>query len=888
MSWRRWFPLSRLNRHKREHDIDREIRAHLELEAEEQQDAGLSAGEARAAAERAFGNRTLIAEDLRAIWGTPQLDALLHDVRYALRSMRRAPGFAGIAVASSALGIAGCSVIFAIFDFAVLRPLPVDEPGRLVSVSEINRRTGEAGGALSYPDFRDLRQARSFEGLAASDPLLPASIGSEGDPQRHWGALVTANYFAVVKPRVALGRGFDPDRDDTPGAPPSVVLSHDLWQLGFAGDVGIVGRSVSINRRPATVIGVTAAGFRGTAAGVVPEFWIPFSMIDEIESRSGPVTANRQRHWLEAVARLRAGVDVQAAGAELDVMTRTLNATAGREADRGFYIERAGQVHPELRRIARPLFASSLGVTALVLLTACSNVANLFLGRAAARRREIAARIALGASRSRLARQLLTESLVLALAGGLVGALIAAYIASLLRLVRIPLGWPLDLSIALDFRVLLFSIGVSILTAVAFGLAPALRATKPDLITDLKATGHGSAEQHRLGLRHTLVAAQVAVCTVLLVCMGLFLRSLQATRRTDLGLSNRNLLLMAFDPALDHRSDPQSRLLLRDVLMRAQAVPGVESATLTTEVPLTLIMNNSRFVSEEQATDPQAPRIRTDIYMVGPHFFRTLGISFLTGQDFDIEQSSTRRPAIVNLAFSRAAFPNQSPLGRHVVGDGKRLEIVGVVATVKSRTIGEDPRPAIYLPILNEYLAAQSPRGVTLVVKARGAAMTETGPLREAIRLADRSLAVFDVRTMESHVAGALLVPRLAWMLSAAAGCVGLVIATIGVYGVISFAVVRRRRELGIRLAIGARPREILTMVLRQGISLALVGTGLGVLAALAVTRFVASLLYGVSPVDPTTFVVAPLLLLAVALLACLQPARAAARVDPIDVLRSE
>ena len=879
----------RFFRRDRQHDIEREIRAHLEFEAERQRNAGMTAEDAQYAARRAFGNRALIAEEVRSIWGVPWLEALVQDMRYALRTMRRAPGFAAIAVGSSALGIGACSVIFAILNFALFRSLPVDEPGRLMSLSEIDRRTGEAGSELSYLDFVDLRQARSFEGVAAADPLLPASLGLHDDPQRHWGALVTANYFAVVKPAFALGRGFDVARDDKRGEAPVVVLSHDFWQRHVRGDPAIVGRTISINKRAATVVGVTAAAFRGTTVGMVPEFWIPFSMIDEVEARSGPVTENRRRFWLSAFARLRPGVDEQTARAELDVIARTLNSTYGRDDRRGFFLERAGQIDPRLRTVALSLFTVASCVTVLVLLTACSNVANLLLGRASARRREIAARMALGASRGRLVRQLLTESLLLALLGGLGGWIIAQHVSSLLGMMRTPLGWPLSLSISLDYRVLLFSTGLSVLTAGAFGLLPSLRATRADLVTDLKTDGRRTVTAGRFRLRHGLVVAQVAICMVLLLCMGLFLRSLQATRAIDLGMKNRNLLLLAFDPGLDRRPDTQSRQLLRDILERAQSVAGVESATLTTSVPLTFIVSNSNFVPAENAKNPQAQRVRTDIYAVGPHFFATMGISFLAGEDFGSEPAVAGRPAIVNEAFARAAFQGQSPIGRRVLGDGKALDIVGVVATAKSRSIGEAPRPAIYLPILNEYTAREALRGVTLIVKTGDAAAASyAGPLREAIRSADRSLAVFDVRTMQSHLSDALIVPRLAGALSVVAGCIGVAIAIVGVYGVISFAVARRRRELGIRLAVGARPREILVMILRQGVVLTLTGTALGLAVSLGAMRFVAGLLYGISPADPLTFIVVPACLMLVALVACLLPARAAARVDPVEVLRSE
>jgi predicted permease len=815
---------------------------------------------------------------------------MLQDLRYALRTIRRAPGFAAIAAGSSALGIGACAVIFAILNFALLTPLPVDDPERLLSLSGTDRRTGEGGNDLSYPDFRDLRQARSFDGVAAYT-LMPASIASADDPERHWGLVATANYFDIVKPRFRLGRGFDPDRDDTPGAPAVLVLSHDLWRRRFGADAEIIGRTVSINRRQATVVGVTAAGFQGTEVGFVPEFWIPFSMIEEHRVFAGiiqRVMDNRGRYWLTAVARLRRDIALQSARAELDVIAQRLNEdSSGGNRDRGFDVERAGQLAPQFRRMGLTPFAVSLGVAALVLLAACTNVANLLLGRAWARRRDTATRMALGASRPRLLRHLLIESLLIALAGGLGGWIIAAYVTSRLDLVQTPFGWPADLTISPDYRVLLFCVALSLVTALVFGLVPALRATRSDLITELKAAARGGTAVTRFGLRNGLVVSQVAICTVLLVFMGLFLRSLHSAQEIDLGMTNRNLLLLAFDPGLDRRPDPQARQLLRDILDGAQSVAGVESATLTTAVPLTFIVSNSRFVPAENAKSPQAVRIRTDIYAVGPSFFATMGIPFTAGEDFRADGSIAGTPAIVNDAFTRAAFQDQSPIGRRVLGDGKALDIVGVVGTVKSRTIGEAPRPTIYLPILSSYAAAESPRGVTLVVKTRDAAASYVEPLRDAIRRADPSLAIFDVRTMERHVSDAMIVPRLILAVAVVAGCVGAVIAIVGMYGVIAFAVVRRRRELGIRLAIGARPREILVMILTEGSILTVVGIIVGAVAALGVTRFGASLLYGVTPTDAVTFLVVAATLLIVALLACLVPARAAARLDPVEVLRS-
>jgi predicted permease len=889
MNWRAWLPWMRAaSERERERDADRELDAHLDLEAEGQRDAGLTDAAARAAAARLFGNRTLVREDIRAVYRLKWLDDLGQDLRYAMRSLLRAPGFAALAAGSTALGIAAASVVAAILNAAVFTLLPVAAPDRLMAISEIDRRSGSAGNELSYFDFLDVKRARAFEDAAALTPFVPASIDAHRDPQRHWGAMVSANYFAVVAPPFAAGRGFDPARDDIRGAPGAVVLGHRLWRARFAADPGVVGRWIAINGRSATIVGVTGEAFRGTEAGVVPEFWIPFSMLDDLEARMGPISGNRGRHWLDVVGRLRPGVSVAAAAAELDVLATALNTTylKGRQ-DRGFHVERAGQVPPELRAMAATAFAIAAAVTALVLLTGCANAANLVLGRTAARGREIAARMALGAGRGRLIRQLLAESVLLAVAGGAGGWIAAVYLCALVGFARAPLGWPLEFTVSPDDRVLFFSALTSIAAGLAVGVLPALHATRYERLSVMKSAGRSASDGGRGRLRGALVIGQTAVCALLLVCSGLALRSLAAARSTDIGVHNRNLLLAGFDPGMNRRSDEDARRLLHAVLDRTSAIPGVESATLTTAVPLTFVIDNSRFVADERAKDPSAPRVRADIYMVGPRFFETFGIRVDAGTGREIDGGDTNDLAVVNEAFAREMFPGGPAVGRRFQGDGRALSIAGVVVTVKSRTIGESPRPAIYLPILTAYLSGRSQRGVTLVVRPNAAGLP-IDRLREAIRSADPSLAVFDVRTMEAHIGDALLVPRVAWGLSASAAAVGLALALVGVYAVVSFNVVRRRRELGIRLAVGARPGELLTMVLGQGVMLAIAGTLVGVGAALAVTRFAAGILYDVSPTDPVTFAAVALLLVAVTALACIVPARAAASVDPVDVLRSE
>ena len=706
MNWRTWLRRAPMSSGDRERDAERELQTHLDVEAEEQRDAGLTDAAARTAAARLFGNRALVREDIRAVYRTRWLDELRQDVRYGVRSLLRTPGFTAIAAGSTALGIAAASVIAAILNAALFTPPPVAAPDRLMSVSEVDRRTGSAASQFSFPDFLDVKRVSAFEDAAAVMSFLPASIDADRDPQRHWGALVTANYFSVVAPRFAAGRGFDPLRDDRRGESGVVVVSHRLWRARFGADPGVIGRTIAVNGRAATIVGITADDFQGTAAGIVPEFWLPFSMLDDVEARMGPMTQNRNRHWLDVVARLRKGIDVAAAAAELDVLASTLNASYKKgQQDRGFHLERAGQLPLELRALVMTAFSIAMAVTALVLLTGCANTANLVLGRTSARAREIAARMALGASRGRLIRQLLVESVLLALAGGASGCIAAVYLTALIGFARSPSGWPLEFTVSLDYRVLSFSVLLSLAAGIGVGLLPAFQSTRPDRLSGVKGAGRSVSDAGRGRLRVALVGGQIAVCALLLVCSGLALRSLAAARSTDIGLHNRDLILLGFDPGMNRRSDDDSRRLLRDVLERASAVPGVRSATLTTAVPLTFIIDNTRYVAEARAKDPSASRVRTDNYMVGPRFFETFGIPIVDGPGGEdtIDGPGPTGLAVVNEAFAREVFPDGPAVGRRFVGDGRRLTVAGVVATVKSRTIGESPRPAVYLPILTEY-----------------------------------------------------------------------------------------------------------------------------------------------------------------------------------------
>jgi predicted permease len=861
-----------------------EMEIHLEMKAQELMEEGTTPRDARVAARRQFGNLTLQQEEGRRVWIARWLSDLGQDFGYALRTLRRQPGFAAVAVLSAALGIGACSLIFGIANFALFRSPAVDRPGRLASISGKSVRRGRVGGSLAYPDFEDLRHARTFQDMAAFFQFLPATIASGGEPQRYWGSMVTANYFDVVRPAFALGRGFD-----TGGGVPEVVLSYQLWRSRFTGDRAIVGREIELNGRKVTVVGVTGPGFRGTEVMFFSDFWLPFSMLDTLSQvgMGGDRLHDRGGQWLLATGRLRDGASVQSAAAELEVIGKRLTAAyPATNQDRSFHVELAGQINPGIRKMVVGFFLLLLCVSVMVLCTACANVANLLLARASARQKEIATRLAIGAGRGRLVRQLLTESLILSAIGGIAGLAIAQIGASAIGRSRIPLALPVDFSVTLDYGVLLFSIALSVLTGVVFGLAPALRATRPNLSSPLKDERIAIGQSRRFGMRNLLVVAQVSICMVLLICSGLFLRSLYSAANIDPGFTHRNLLLMSFDPSLNRYSPVEARRIVDRILEAARTMPGVESASLGDTIPLNLEGTQNAFTADSVDTDGAKSPIRADVYSVAAQYFDTLGIRMLEGEDFRAGTSDD--VVIVNQAASEKAFPHQNPIGRRISYLGRKVRITGLVATTKSRTIGEDPHPCLYFPMVRSARGNDSLTGMTLILRTRGEPAAFASQMRLAIRDIDPTLAVFDVRTMDMQLAQALFLPRATALLFGLAGLMGLLISTVGIYGVISFSVARQTREIGIRMAMGARRGQVLGMVLGQGLALTVAGAAIGLGLAIALGRMAASLLYGVSPTDTLTFVVVPTLLVCVALAACLVPARRAASLDPVHALRYE
>ena len=819
------------------------------------------------------------------------LSDLFRDVTIAARSLTKRPTAAIVPILSSALGISACSLIIGVANVALFRPLPVTASSRLMSISARNLKTGEIGTAIAYPDYQDLTAAHSFSSIAAYFPMVPVALSAEGgEPRRYWGTIASANYFDTVQPGLLLGRGFEAPRDDVPGAAPVVVLSRHVWATQFAADSGLIGRSIVMNGRRVTVIGVTRGDFRGTDVAMVSDFWMPLSMRGMLASAlpmdKPDFFSDRDAKWLFVLARLANGSGRRQASAELDAIAGRLAAAfPGTNRNRGFHLEQAGQLIPAARRAMVVFFILLLAVSSLVLLTACANTANLLLARAAARHKEIATRRAVGAGPGRLIRQLLAESVLLSALGGALGYLLANLGARYFGTLRLPMSLPVDCSVTFDYRVLLFCTAMSFATGVAFGLAPALYAVRQDLVSGLKNRPARLGRSAWWSMRNLLMMSQVATCLVLLVCSGLFLRTLQSSRYLDTGMTRRNVLLIGFDPFLEH--DRAGReILLADILRRARGVPGVESAALTNTAPLSLA-GVSGSVSPAEGPDRAALLLDSDIYEVSPGFFDTLGIRFLAGDDFR-QATAASDEIILNRAAAERLFPSASPIGRRVRLDGKQiLNVRGVVANSKSRMMVESPRPCVY-KLLRAGAGAGSLTGLTLLARTRGNPAGFASELSAAVRMADRGLALFDIRTMERQISDALLLQRAGAFLFGLAGAMGLMIAATGLYGLISFVVAGQSKEFGIRMALGARRSQILAAVLGRGMRLTAAGAAAGLLIAIALAQAISSLLYGVSSKDVVTFAIVTLFLFLTTAAACIIPAIRAANVAPAISVRGE
>lgn len=827
------------------------------------------------------------------------METLASDLRFGARLLLRQPGFTAVAVLSLALGIGVNTTIFSVVNAVLLAPVSLHEPERLV---EIYTSTMPDMPYLttSYPDFTDLRdQVDSLSGLMAH-AMVRASLTREDRSELALGEVVTDNYFTLLGVPLALGRGFLPEENRTEGTHPVIVVSHAFWQHRLGGAPDIVGRHVRLSGVEYEIIGVATPAFKGTVPGLVPEFWTPIMMVEKlsvagIQSVSpspGATRAERRgTRWLFVTGRLAPGRTLAEARAQIDTVAARL---AQQYPDvngklKGTVLaSRDVRLHPMADGVLGAAAALLLGAVGLVLLIACANVANMLLARAAARRREMAVRLAIGAGRGRLVRQLLVEGLLLATLGGVAGVLLSLWGTRLVAALQPALPLPMSFEFGIDVRVLTFALAVTLLTALLFGLVPAVQASRPALVPALKQGSDGldDGRRRRMPLRDVLVVGQLAVSLLLLVSGALLVRGLLRANRIDPGFAPDRLATVSLNLQMMGYSSEQAPAFQQRLVETLRGLPGVESVALTTRLPLAsdVQMEAIHIPGVHKPGDDATP---VDAAWVGPGYFDVLAVPILEGRTFT-ESDRTGAPlvAVINEAMARRYWPGRSAVGERFYTEGFEnppVQIVGVVRDYKVRSLGEAPRPYIHMAWHQD-----TRRLTTVAVRTAGPAAAAVAGLRRAVQTLDPQAVITSEGTLVDLLQASLTPTRVAAGLLGAFAALALLLAAIGLYGVVSYAVAQRTREVGVRMALGARSQDVLRLVLGQGLRRAAVGVVLGSLGAVGVARALASLLYGVSTVDPLAFAVAVLVLLAVAFLANLVPARRAARVDPLLALRYE
>jgi len=804
------------------------------------------------------------------------MDTLLKDIRYGIRSLARHPGFTAIALITLALGIGANTAIFSVVNAVLLRPLPYDDPERIVWLWDTQPQL--ATTPTSLPDFLGWKdQNRSFDHLAAFQSGNMFIDAGDGATDTLVG-LVTPQLFSVFHVSPILGRTFT-DEETLPGRFRVAVLSHSLWQKRFGSDPNVLGRTVQLNGRPFTIIGVMPAGFSYPDR---VELWRPLP-IDPAKLDPGP-------HYLNVVGRLKPGVTLAQAQADMSVIAARLSQQyKEKNAGHGVKPDRLSKV--VVGDIGLALYVL-LGAVGFVLLIACANLANLMLARVGARQKEIAVRTALGASRFRIVRQLLIESVMLALGGGVVGLLLAFWAVS----------WVVSLSadtiprvreISIDPRVAGFTLLISVVTGVLFGLAPALQVSRPDLTDALKESGRSTAGLRRNRLRSMLVVTEVALSLVLLVGAGLMIRSFAKLNQVDPGFQPAQVLTLgvAF-LTTTYPEDEQVARVFSQILEGAAATPGVLSAGAISDLPLTGSNISDSFTIEGRPPIAKEAEPSTEYHIITPRYFESMGIPFLSGRD--VAPTDTRQSpnvVVINDVFARRHFAGENPLGHRLKLQGQErdpLLIVGVVGNVKQLGLDEQPPPEVFVPFLQDPVFPNYQRSMTIVARSKSDPGAIAGPLRAAVTSIDKSLPIWSLKPMTEHLRDSLARRRFSLILLSVFSGVALVLAAVGIYGVISYGVTQRTHEMGIRMALGAKPRDVLKLVVRQSMLLVMAGVGIGLLASLALTRLMKGLLFSVSVTDPMTFVVIAVLMTFIALLASLIPARRATRVDPLVALKYE
>jgi predicted permease len=870
-------------------ELQEEIRTHLDMK-------GADLG-GPSPARHGFGNPAVVLEDARNVWGWPRLEALWQDLRYGSRMLLRAPGFTAVAVLSLAIGIGANTAIFSLVDKVLISKLPVEEPDRLVVVTA-NRGPGALTGS-NYPDFVDYRDGNEvFDGLVAYTQRA-LTLNEGGQAERIQGLIVSGNYFTVLRVKPALGRGFLPEEDRT-ASTPVVVIGYGLWQRRFGADPELVGKTVRLNAYPFTVVGIAPPAFNGTIAGGAPDVYVPIMMMAQIATtpfdRSNLLFGPRSRGmsgWLQVLGRLKPGISRERAAAAMTTLGGQIagahpNADGSPRVEPTFLIEDGSRGHTNLLRDLRFPLQMLMATVGLVLLIACANVANLLLARAGTRQKEIAIRLATGAGRMRLIRQLLTESLLLSTLGGVAGLALAASISGLMVSFTPPNNSAfssLTLDNRLDMRVLGFTLAISVVTGILFGLAPALVASRPGLVSALRdeATVFGKRVRH-LNLRNLLVVGQVAISVIVLVGAGLCVRSLRNLYAIDTGFDPTKVLVTSVDVSLSGYSRERGLQFYSELLERVQRLPGVDGVSLATQIALGDGFG-ATMRGEGYAPNP-GEDMSCDFNQIGPDYFHVMKIPLLEGREFSHSDTTNMPPvAIINQTAARRFWPGLSAIGRRVIVgrppyDQARV-VVGVVRDSKYRRLTEEVRPAVFSPFFQSY------RGdMTLHVRTTGEPATMLAAVRREVQVLDASLPLYNTRTLDEQKTSSLYTSRLAATLLTMFGLLALLLAAVGLYGVMAYTVNRRRHEIGIRMALGAQRSDVRHLVMVEGTAIMTTGVLLGLGGALASTRLVESFLYDVRPSDPITFAGAALMLVAVTLLANYLPARRASRTDPMLAIR--
>jgi putative ABC transport system permease protein len=902
---------------EREVEIVEEFALHMEAAYEEALAAGLSEAEAAARALQGYDWRLLECELSRAELpmaaratqtplvlierkGGMRMESFIQDLRFGVRMLLKSKMFTLVAILSLALGIGANTAIFSLISAMMLRMLPVKDAQELAIITTIGgNRTVTAFSYPLYEMFRDRNQ--SFNGVIAGSAVLRGRLivnesGASGAVETAQQQRVSGNFFSTLGVGAVMGRLFTEADDDPASGQHAAVISYDFWNRRFGFDPGVVGRKITINDTPLVIVGVTPPRFSGFDVGARPDIWWPIRVSND------PGLSRKTSSWLRVIGRLRPGASVAQAQAELDVifqqhLSEFPAAPSGKMAPaaailgKGVRLETGSGGYTMRNQFRQPLLILMTTV-ALVLLIACVNVANLLMARAAARRKEIAVRLAIGAGRFRLIRQLLTESLLLAMIGGVAGLFFSRLCAGAL-LSYLPEQTRGALDVALDARVLGFTLAISALTGLLFGLAPAWQATQGDLTASLKDQTGASASRSRLALNKLLVVTQVALSLFLLIGAGLFVRSLQNLRSLDTGFDHENIVQFSIDPGSGYNLAQRANLH-KQMLSRLEALPGARSATLSNSGLL------SPFGTTDGVTIPGDTRRAEEnplswVLKVGPRFFETMKMPILTGREFGPQderpatqdnQSAANTPlhAVINQAMARYFFGDENPVGKRFINSGQEIEIIGVAKGAKYRNLREPASHTFYL----YYFEQPTSSDLTLHLRTGGDPIDYAAAVQRLVREIDPQLQVIGLRTMTDLVNESLLQERFIAQTAGAFSLFALLLACVGLYGVMSYAVARRTNEIGIRMALGATVKDVTLLVMREVTLLVVLGVGIGITAAVATTRFVSTLLFGLEPTDPLTLTLATLLMIGVAALAGYLPARRAARVDPMVALRRE